>query len=37
MPENCRVDKKSVWPYDFWKLAKKVQKEISDGDKLKYY
>ena len=40
MPENnCsqKVDKKSVWPYETLKLAKKVQKGISDSDELKYY
>ena len=31
------VDKKNVWPYETLKLAKKVQKGISDSDKLNYY
>ena len=40
MPENHRFQKvliKNVWPYETRKLAKKVQKGISDSDKLKYY
>ena len=31
------IYKKSVWTYETRKLAKKVQKGISDSDELKYY